>query len=331
MCLPWSIPVLQRVKLVLFFAAIAGFAAFASAQNTRPGCVAAHYKVVPLPFPPTRINNSGVVVGTTEEHLPATWSQKDGLHKIELPAGSTAVGFPAINRTGDVVGTLKREGSERPFAFKYSGGKLMLLSDDPSKAEVVGDSGDAAGINALQLALWHQGKVISLGGCCGGTIRGINQHGQIVGQLNDKEGHYSAFLWEDNKMHSIAPPTGTMSTAIAINDQGHVLMRIFTPNEVFLWRGGKLTTIQLSAEMASQPLGLSNCDVIVGEFGASSDYYHAFIWDEKNGMHDLNTLIDANSGWTLEQALDINDRGEIIGTGDHGNEEDTGFLLVPEH
>jgi probable HAF family extracellular repeat protein len=321
---------MRSMKYVLSFAAaILALTSFAPAQIARPGCAAAHYKIVPLPFQPAHINNSGVIVGTTEDHQPVLWTEKDGLHEIELPPGSAADAL-AINRTGDVVGTLTREGSARPYAFKYSGGKLTLLSDDPSKAAVIADSGETAGENANQLVLWRQGKLVPLGGCCGGTVRGINQHGQIVGQLNDKEGHFSAFLWDGHKISSIATPDGTMSSAVAINDAGYALVESYMPNEVFLWRSGKFTKVNLAPDVANQPLAFNNCDVIVGEFGASAEYYHAFVWDEKNGQRDLNTLIDANSGWTLEQPFDINDRGEIVGTGDHIHGEDSGFLLVPE-
>ena len=38
---------------------------------------------------------------------------------------------------------------------------------------------------------------------------------------------------------------------------------------------------------------------------------HAFIWENGGPMVDLNTLIPANSGLELEEAFNINDRGEI--------------------
>jgi uncharacterized membrane protein len=320
-----------RMKLrYILIAALALFAGAITAQTARPGCAASRYKIIPLPFRPAHLNASGLVVGTSEDHQPATWTEKDGLREIELPAGFTAAEPPAMNRSGDIVGTLNREGSPRPFAFRYSGARLTLLSDDPSKAVAVADSGDVAGENAHQLVLWRKGKAVALGGCCGGAVHGINQHGEIVGQLNDKEGRYGAFLWDGHKLRTITPPEGTMSSAIAINDSGYVLLQSFTPNAVFLWHNGKLSPVQLANDVANQPLALNNCEVIVGEFGAASDFYHAFVWDEKNGQRDLNTLIDAKSGWTLESAVDINDRGEIIGIGDHGNDQDAGFLLVPD-
>jgi len=56
---------------------------------------------------------------------------------------------------------------------------------------------------------------------------------------------------------------------------------------------------------------------------------HAFIWD--NGvMLDLNTLLDASgTGWTLEYAEGINDRGQIVGNGISLSGLRHGFILTP--
>ncbi len=45
-------------------------------------------------------------------------------------------------------------------------------------------------------------------------------------------------------------------------------------------------------------------------------------------MYDLNNLISANSGWTLEVANGINDSGEICGYGLIGGNTHA-FLLTP--
>jgi hypothetical protein len=46
-------------------------------------------------------------------------------------------------------------------------------------------------------------------------------------------------------------------------------------------------------------------------------------------MRDLNELIDPEAGWELDTALDINERGQIIATGDSPNGEFRAFLLSP--
>jgi len=303
----------------------------AFAQARPDSCVAAHYKIVPLPFHPVRINNSGVIAGTTEDHQPATWTEKDGLHEIELPAGFSSAEPSGINRGGNLVGTATHEGSNQLSAFQYSQSKFAWLDEDHSKASAINDAGDVAGQSSERLVVWRKQKALPLGGCCGGIAHAINNHGQVVGQVNDKEGRYGAFLWDvTHGLSSIAPPGAARSTALSINEAGHVLLQAFTPNAVFLRRSGKMIPVHLSQEFASQPLALNNCDFIVGEFGAASDFNHAFLWDQKHGFRDLNKLADVGTDWILESALDINDRGEIIGIGDRGSNQDVGFLLVPQ-
>jgi probable HAF family extracellular repeat protein len=53
----------------------------------------------------------------------------------------------------------------------------------------------------------------------------------------------------------------------------------------------------------------------------------AFIYDN-GSMTDLNSLIGAGSGWYLWWADDINDSGQIIGTGWHYGQQHA-FLLTP--
>jgi uncharacterized membrane protein len=303
----------------------------ACAQVPHNSCASAHYKIIPLPLRPARINNSGVIAGTIEDHHPAIWTEKDGLREIELPPGFSGADPLGINRAGDLVGSTTRQVSDQPFAFQYSQGKFSLLSEEHSKAFAINDAGDAAGQNAENLVMWRKQNALPLGGCCGGIARAINSRGEIVGQVNDKEGRYSAFLWDAaHGLRSIAPPDAARSNALAINEAGHVLVQSFTPNAVFLRQSGKFVPVHLSADMASQPLALNDCDIIVGEFGFASDFNHAFIWDQKNGFRDLNKLADGGSDWVLETALDINDSGEIVGIGDRGSNQDVGYLLVPQ-
>jgi probable HAF family extracellular repeat protein len=47
-------------------------------------------------------------------------------------------------------------------------------------------------------------------------------------------------------------------------------------------------------------------------------------------MVDLNDLIARDSGWLLLEATQINNRGEVVGTGSI-NGENHAFLLTPEN
>jgi hypothetical protein len=318
--------------------AIALCACAAIAQTPNHSCAAVtHYRIVALRLHPARINDSGMVAGTTEENQPATWTQEPGMDEVKLPAGFDSAQVLGLNQSGDIVGLAARNAAEagkdpdKTQAFEYSKGKFTLLSESQSKAKAINAAGEVAGENNPDGPVaWTHGVLRRLGGCCGGRALALNNHGQIVGEANDPQGRFSAFVWDAaHGLQLINPPGSSTSTALAINDAGHVLVQSLTPNAVFLRETGGLTPVKLS-ESASQPLALNNCDVIVGEYGANSEYYRAFIWDRKNGFRDLNQLADVGKDWVLESARDINDRGEIVGIGDYKNTDDTGFLLVPD-
>jgi probable HAF family extracellular repeat protein len=64
----------------------------------------------------------------------------------------------------------------------------------------------------------------------------------------------------------------------------------------------------------SVAFGINNAGEIVGESNASGGMPHAFLY-ENGVMTDLNSLLPAGSGWTLDYATAVNDAGEIVGWG----------------
>jgi probable HAF family extracellular repeat protein len=154
----------------------------------------------------------------------------------------------------------------------------------------------------------------------------MNQQGMIVGDTYDSQGHYHAFLW--NAAHGpqiLKVPGAEYSSALALNDRAEILLKA-TPGGVFLYSGGDLHAIDIPK---GTPRAMNNDGIVVGSFGPNPDAQRAFVWDKTHGMQDLNTLIPAASGWTLEVASSINDRGEIVGWGDHDGVENVGYLLRP--
>ena len=59
--------------------------------------------------------------------------------------------------------------------------------------------------------------------------------------------------------------------------------------------------------------------------------HRAFIWDETNGMRDLNDLVDLPQDFILDRAVEISEAGVIIGDGHWGPGFGTGvaFVLMP--
>jgi hypothetical protein len=108
---------------------------------------------------------------------------------------------------------------------------------------------------------------------------------------------------------------------------GHILLQV--GSDGYLDRAGSLQRLALSSKFHNSVRAMNNCDFVAGGYGPDSDHDRAFVWTSAGGFQDLNSLIPSDSGWTLESATAINDRGEIVGRGDFRRDDDRGFLLIP--
>jgi probable HAF family extracellular repeat protein len=303
-------------------------------QTNSVSCVAERYKVVAVPLRPAQINEARQVAGTTAAHRAALWTERSGLRELPLPAGFFNSEATAVNNSGHVTGVVYDRIFSKHRAFSFADGALNLLPGEQSHSYDINDSDEVAGESLLtgkkttDPVSWNKNTIRSLGGCCGGSAKGVNKDGEVIGDVYDQTGRYQAFLWTASRgIQPIGPPD-RYSSAIAINAQGHVVVQAFS--ESLLHAGGSLTRLDLSSSYPSQPRAINNCDVIVGSFGPFADAERAFIWEKSHGFHDLNTRIASDSGWKLESATSINDHGEIVGRGDYKGQDDTGFLLIPE-
>jgi probable HAF family extracellular repeat protein len=307
--------------------------AFALGQANIRHCVAEHYKITALPFRPSHISDSGQVAGTTSRKLAVLWSERTGLQQVDLPAGFSKAEGVSVNRKGDLVGVAMNADSSKRQAFVYHSGQVFLLPGEQSKPFAVNDAGEIVGESLFAArevsgpVLWRKQTATDLGACCGGSATGINNRGKVIGDVYDRTGTYHPFLWDGTRGMRRIGTSKEASSSIAINDVGHVVIESFP--HVFLYKDGKLEHLGLSVKYPNYAKAINNCDAVVGAFGPFSDAYRAFLWGRTAGFHDLNTLV-TDPGWKLEMATSINNRGEIVGYGDHGSDEDAGFLLVPQ-
>jgi uncharacterized membrane protein len=307
----------------------------ALAQNVNPP-PSPTYAVIELPLKPQQILNSGEIVGTTLDDHAAAWSRKGGLRILPGLKNFAVSEARGSDQAGDVVGWASGTAGDAAKAFLYSHEQVTWLAPAQSKALAINDAGIIAGESSvkgrktIQPVSWEKRSIIDLGGCCGGTARAINAKAQVVGDVYDEQGRYRAFLWDHVGGLRLLGLPGDYGSAVAINDSGHILLQQ-RETGVFLYRGEN-DKIRLEAprKLPTEGRALNNSDAIVGAFGPFFDEYRAFIWDARNGFRDLNDLIPRNSGWKLQYATGINDRGEIVGVGDFQEKDDVGFLLVEQ-
>ncbi|HLV79760.1 MAG TPA: hypothetical protein VKT32_05735 [Chthonomonadaceae bacterium] len=198
---------------------------------------------------------------------------------------------------------------------------------------IVGAAQDANGITWS--TLWDAGNTQNLGALSSlntpinDQANGINNSGVIVGQSITDSGVNHAFLYT-NILSDLTPTLSGASAATAINASGQVAGVYTNPAieepDAFLWTNGSMTEIG-TLGISSMAHALNSYGLVVGESATSGNGTHAFLYANA-GIMDLNTLLPANSGWTLVSAYGINDVGQIVGVG-NGPNGSHGFLLTP--
>jgi probable HAF family extracellular repeat protein len=241
-----------------------------------------------------------------------------------------------INNYGQIVGTFYPVHGEGT-GFSWENGQFSILPSD--RARRINDSGqwvetgdiNNAGERVEGAFIYDDNGATYLGSLGGGTNSlGINNQKQVVGTSGTAGGRSHAYFWENDVMvdlGTLGDDNNTNSFGCDINDQTQIIGRSFGTGDgvehAFLYTFGTgMIDLGTLNERETVPNAINNKGQIVGYSN------RAWIWDELNGMQDLNNLIDIDSGWNLQRAMDINDNGWIVGTGFLDGERH-GFLLKP--
>jgi probable HAF family extracellular repeat protein len=243
----------------------------------------------------------------------------------------------SINNYTEVVGWTD-DGAGVRRAFLYDGGGSIQDIGTPSGisswAYAINDNGQIAGhtsTSGLNRAFLYNGGSFQDLGTLGGAESqswGINSHAQVVGWATNSAGLPRAFLYSGaGPMQDLGTLGGTTSGARDINDLGQVVGSSAISDgtfHAFLWSG--------SGPMQDLGAGFATAINNRGQIVANSSVMgsnHAFVYLGDGLMQDLNGLIDPASGWTLSNAFDINDLGQIVGEGISPSGETRAFLLTP--
>ena len=320
------------------------------------------YEVKDLGTPRSRsstaygINDLGQVVGTYETRNGKVhafiWDENNGMQDL-TPGGNFNADAKRINNLGQLTANVGYGWSRYPHQYRQ--GFLWDKTDcfplqNVSYAFDINDRGQIVGIyNREDSVLWNSpGDLLNLKKTLGfAYATRINNAGQIIGRcecpqkLCDKQ----ACLWDSKQgipskkdVTYLGFLSGKYSQALGINDLGQVVGESSITVErkkprAFIWditQGMRpLGTFKNTIDnQESSAKDINNFGQVVGFVDAKIYSGDAFLWDRKNGMRNLNDLIDPNSGWHLDYARSINDKGRIVGRG-YFNGETHAFLLKP--
>ena len=282
---------------------------------------------------PAAFNASGQVVGGTGDGYAFTTSVAGGFVNLSGIL-STASG---INDNGVIVGSALNSSGQTRAAI-YSGGTVTTLGivgpgGYSSTALAINNAGQVVGQSDVnngptsQAFLYSGGSMIGLG-CLDGTgadswATAINDNGEIVGAsypgLAGRAGwNPHAFVYSNGSMKDLGiipgTPANSGSGATAVNNAGTIVgyAEVNTTNgtsdPVFWDPDG--TIHDLGSLPGGYPnsggaaYGINNANQVVGSAYNASGEQVGMIY-ERGQMLDLNTLIDPNSGWTIDNAIAI--------------------------
>lgn len=300
---------------------------------------------------PVAINNLGQIAGWEKGKTGASF--RHGflwLHSRFTDLGQGAV-F-ALNNHGDVVGRREKNlnnAYQAEFRSYYRhAGKTTVLAPEYGSFDwgmdmvAVNDNGYV--LFGGTVSLWRNGHVID--SKPGSTDQARQGYGQALNNRQEIAGfgqHGDVVLWTGDAEYSLIPAANEVeSTVTGLNDSEQAIGWMDHPSptasdpmnsklQAFLTSKTGTQVLPLCAGDAyAVALGINAEEDVVGKSGRHGHYSHAVLW--QNGqVIDLNDRIPAHSGWILESAHAINDRGQIVGVGTHNGKHFQAFLLTPVH
>jgi probable HAF family extracellular repeat protein len=316
----------------------------------------------------TGINNEGVVAGyvvdTSGSHL-YLWNnvQPQNFGPVSLQG----VSFPSINDLNEVSGYWTQETNSNGFfvtstaGYVFANNSTILLQNNGNAtfwpmainnfgivAGMLPNNGDAATYNTADGTLTDYGQFNAESA----HFTAINNTGLIAGTLNYAvQPNEAAFVLYNGQLQALVGLAGPNTYPAAINDPGIIVGTATDPlgrQKAVTWTETGPSIIlnsQHQLQAALTPILPSTLPLLPEATGSGANAINAagdivgwmligsdpgdvaVLWADGQVI-DLNTLLPADSGWTLNDATGINDLGQIVGDGTYDGQEEA-FLLTP--
>jgi probable HAF family extracellular repeat protein len=290
------------------------------------------------------LNNRGEIVGSSHRFFGdngRAFLWRDGVMTDLSPQVGEGTGAVGINDHGHIVGNRFSDGQLTYFLFDGQLHDLPLAAFDVNGVgRVIGRVETDIGFSAAYQDRGGTVQVLpTFGGGPEATAHDVNDAGVIVGAADVRlRGFSHAFLW-DGTLHDLGALGGDLSWASAVNDQGQVVggwsMEPGSVSRGFLYDGATMRDLGTFGGDRGGAIDINNRGQILGSsytrgFEGAPDVRRAFLYEDGTA-YDLNDLIDARLGSRLEDAVAINDFGQIVASGYVNNQRHYYFLTpVPE-
>lgn len=294
------------------------------------------------------INDSGQVVGMSRLANSTAdafvWTQG----QLSAPMQFISSSASAINDSGQIVGVANTaSGRSAPIVAGYEIGYTGAATAISNNGVAVGVYNPGYGENHAALwntKTWNPNNTLpqDLGTLPGSPYfqsqaNGVNDQGLVVGWSDTLPNPYQyrehAVSWQNGTIKDLgvlgdSSGSAGSSQALGVNNQGQIVGKSTNVNgswSAVIWQDGQIQDLGgLDGATFSQANKINSLGQIVGNSGD-----HAILWSDGKVL-DLNNLVPGLSGWTLEDAVDINDQGQIaVNAINVGGSIREAFLLTP--
>ncbi|HWZ57637.1 MAG TPA: hypothetical protein VNW46_01580 [Gemmatimonadaceae bacterium] len=309
-------------------------AAASNAAAAREQAIPDSYEIVTLPalsgtiVAGNSINNDGSVAGfatlsgNAVQH--ATLWRDGSIQDLGTLGGpNSSVLWPGLNNRGIVTGVAETADNQ-PLGETWSCSAFFPTTTG----------------HVCRGFVWRDGQMTAMPTLGGDNsfATEVNTRGLVVGWAetavvdptcaSPQVLQFRAVVWnpESRNLDQLRPlPGDSASAATAINDEDQVVgisgrcdvaVGRFSARRAVLWDHGRIIDIGgLGGVAWNTPMAINNDGVVVGFADTTGDQsghpnFRAFIWTKDHGIKGLGML----SGDFLSEALDINNRRQVVGT-----------------